>query len=99
MGGRTDAGSDEHNPRLLPGHRNATGTLLVACQVTFSVGAEAAEVAEWHVKGLVTLKEGSVPVPEGPYTGEGGWTQLLVPVLLEYPPDLDLEPFESANCR
>ena len=99
VGGRAYAGGDEHYPRLLPGHRNATCTLLVACQVAFSVGAEATEVAEWHVKGLVTLKEGPVPGTEGSYTGEGGWTQLLIPVLLEDSPDFDLESFEGANYR
>ena len=99
VSGRAYTGGDEHNPRLLPGHRDATCTLFVTCQVAFTVCAEATKVAEWHVKGFVSLEESPVPGPEGSDAGERGWTHLLIPVFLEDPSNLDLEPFEGANCR
>ncbi len=92
-----DAAGDQHNPRLLPCHVDATGSPLVARQVTLAKSAEAAEVAEGHVEGLVPFEELPVPAPEGPHAREGGRAHGLLPLVVVYPPHLDLQPLERAQ--
>ena len=64
VGRGPDAGSEQHDPRLLGGHGDPAGAALSAREVALAVGAEAAEVAERHVERAVPREQAPVPVPE-----------------------------------
>ncbi len=80
MSGGADAGGDQYHAGLLCCDPDATGSLLIAGQIAFSVGANAADVTIGHIKRLVTLEEFSIPVPQCGHGGKRCGTAFLFPV-------------------
>jgi len=95
VGGGADAAGQEHYPGLLSRHCDAAGPLLVASEVALSEGAEAAEIAEGHVEGLVTAQQLSIPVPEGADAREWCGAHGFLPCVIVDTPHLELEPLDS----
>jgi hypothetical protein len=65
MGGGTDAGSKEYHAGLLSADGDPAGSPFRTSEITFSVRAETAEIAEWQVERRVSCEEFFVPVAEG----------------------------------
>ncbi len=91
VGRSPDTGSDQDHPGLLGRHGDPACPALCAGEVALAIGAEAAEVAEREVKGLVLPEQDLVPGAEGGEGRERGGAHRFIPFLPGDRPDRDTE--------
>ena len=79
VGCSTDAGGEEHDPRLLSRERDPAGSPFPPGEVALAVRAEAAEVAERHVERAVAAEQAPVPISQSRHRWIWGRAGRLLP--------------------